>query len=232
MRHFLNFLCYPYAPADRSVRWGKKMRIALGVLVVMLVVNIALGLLQTLLVSRGLIADAIGGFEKPAYIREMSSYAVFLEFVVLAPLLEELAFRGLLQRSSMYIRASLAVGLYLLVCTVFDLNFYIMDRWTLLIAVCSGMFFFLTRAYLERIKGFLDAPKVRLVLLWCGSILFALWHYHNFTLEGMGLFTAVVHLLPFFINGLLLAWVGVRFGLPWGIAVHAMNNAWPFLLLG
>ena len=128
MRHFLNFLCYPYAPADGSDRWSKKMRIALGVLVVMFMVNVAVGLLQTVLVSRSLIADAIGGFEKPAYIREMPSYAVFLEFVVLAPLLEELAFRGLLQRSSMYIRASLAVGLYLLVCTVFGLNFYRMHR--------------------------------------------------------------------------------------------------------
>lgn len=195
-------------------------------------VNITVGLLHTLLVSRGMIADAIGGFEKPAYIREMPGYAVFLEFVVLAPLLEELGFRGLLQRSSIYIRASLAVSLYLLVCTLFGLNFYRMDWWTLLVTICSGMFFFLTRAYLERIKHFLYARKVRLTLLWCGSILFALWHYHNFTLEGMAFFTALVHLLSFLINGLLLAWVGVRFGLLWGIAVHAMNNAWPFFLLG
>jgi membrane protease YdiL (CAAX protease family) len=154
MRHFLTFLCYPYAPADRSVRWGKKMRISLVVLVVMFMVNITVGLLHTLLVSRGLIADAIGGFEKPAYIREMPGYAVFLEFVVLTPLLEELAFRGLLQRSSIYIRASLAVNLYILVCTLFGLNFYRMDWWTLLVTICSGMFFFLTRAYLERIKHF------------------------------------------------------------------------------
>lgn len=232
IRHFFSFLSNPEATVDSSAHWTRKLLACIGILFAMFSVNIFVGILQTLLVRSGLIGDAIGSFEKPAYIRQMPDYAIFLEFVVLAPLLEELAFRGLLQRSAWLIRLSVSVILYLTVCRIFGLNFYRIDRWTMVVAMLSVLAFFCWKGGSSKLKDFLAIRRVRLAVLWCGCLLFALWHYHNFSLEGMDMPTVVVHLLPFFINGLLLAWTGQRFGLPWGIGVHAANNAWPFLLLG
>ncbi|WP_346984612.1 CPBP family glutamic-type intramembrane protease [Chryseobacterium sp. POE27] len=67
-------------------------------------------------------------------------------------------------------------------------------------------------------------------MIWGGAIAFGVWHYYNFDFNNTDIVTVIVTLLPFMINGLLLAYVVAKNGLQWSITLHMANNLWPLII--
>ncbi|WP_129714896.1 type II CAAX prenyl endopeptidase Rce1 family protein [Pedobacter sp. SYP-B3415] len=212
----------PANPARNALFIGKS-------LLFMLAVNFVCAGIQVLLVRYGIIDDVIAGRRLPDYLRGMSQAGLFFEFVLLGPLIEELAFRGILQRNSRWFRAALVAVTYLTVCRLCGWNFYLMSLHTALALTGSMLVLALPARPFRKLHAALSTHPAQRALSWISAACFALWHYFNFNFGSAAELTIGITLLPFFINGLILNWTALRLGLLWSCLLHICNNLWPFV---
>ncbi|MXN91132.1 CPBP family intramembrane metalloprotease [Flavobacterium sp. Sd200] len=226
--HFISFLKGKPAIPELS-GFIPRLKLFAWILPLMLLVIILSALLQMLLVRLG-ITDAVKSTGMiPDYMRTMPSYRIILEIVILAPLLEETAFRGVLQRRVIWFKTGIFSLTYLMVCRILELNFYEVTLATSLIFCVASFTFLLREKSILPIIAMFDRPPLRAMTIWCSAIAFGFWHYYNFDFSDASFFTILISLLPFIINGLLLSYVAVKGGLPLSILLHMANNAWPLL---
>jgi membrane protease YdiL (CAAX protease family) len=200
-----------------------KIRMIILGLLAMLLVNVLVAFLQQLLLRASMISPVTSGGVIPAYMRNMSGVRVWTEIVLLAPIFEETAFRGILQTNNRIFQLSLSMAFYLLVCKCFHLNFYELTYGTAFVIVMAACLSFLRIAVPEHIN-------IRRSILFSSLLAFTFWHYDNFHFHQANLLTIGISLLPFFLNGCILTYVSMRYGLGWSIIIHMFNNAWPLLL--
>lgn len=196
----------------------------------LLLINVLVAMLQMLLLRWGVITETKSSGIIPAYLRNKQTYQVIIEIVLLAPLLEETAFRGLLQHNRWWLRLSLISLSYLITCRIFQLNFYLLTWYTASILLFSFLTLLLSGRQINAMIMFANRQSTRIILIWLSAILFSLWHYYNFDFSQAGILTVLISLLPFLINGLLLSYVAAKNGLAWSILMHLVNNAWPLLI--
>lgn len=207
-----------------------KIKLVVLTLPTMFLVIVATLLLQILLIRLQITQPVPSSGMVPDYMRSMSRFRVILELVFLAPVLEETAFRGPTQKSSGWFRVSLVAIVYLFICRIFEINFYEISPSTFLALTCGFITLVISNKSINSAIIFLQTKPYRIILIWAGALLFALWHYYNFDFSDTGLLGVVLTLLPFMINGLLLAYVATKNGLQWSIFLHMANNLWPLII--
>lgn len=207
-----------------------KLKLIALILPAMLLVIVFTLLLQILLAKFGIIQPVKSAGMIPDYMKSMSKFRVLTEIAILAPILEETAFRGLLEKKTTWLRISLVSIFYLLICRIFGINFYELRISTALALLASLIALFVPTKNIDRFIMILQKRTYRLFLIWGGAIAFGFWHYYNFDFSSIDILTVSVTLLPFMINGLLLAYVVAKNGLQWSIILHMANNLWPMII--
>lgn len=194
------------------------------------VVSMTVAAVQLYLVHQGFINEVKSVGMVPEYLKHTDKYRLFLEIVILAPLLEETAFRGLLQRNRLGFRLALISICYLLICRLFSLNFYLLSCATTVVLLVSLSTLLVSGRQINRLIMLTARRPFRLILIWLSNAGFSLWHFYNFDFGEAGVLSITITLLPFLFNGLIFSFVAVKDGLPWSIALHMANNAWPLLV--
>ncbi|OMP13632.1 CAAX amino terminal protease [Corchorus olitorius] len=226
---FFSFLKGYPIPAGQSTLISK-IRLTILMLIAMLVVNTLVAGLQMMMLRWGITEPIRSSGVIPEYMKGMPRYRIVLEIVLLAPVLEETAFRGILQNNERWFRIALVSLAYLIICRIFGLNFYELSWATIGILCAASLLLFMRKKYTAKIIDAKTRTPFRLILIWLSAVAFGFWHYYNFDFSQAGIITIAVSLMPFAINGLLLSYVAVKNGLSWSILLHVANNAWPMLL--
>ncbi len=120
---FISFLKGHPIPAGQSTPISK-IKLTILMLIAMLAVNTLVAGLQMMLLRWGITQPIRSSGVIPEYMKDMPRYRIVLEIVLLAPLLEETAFRGILQNNERWFRIALVSLAYLITCRIFSLNFY------------------------------------------------------------------------------------------------------------
>jgi membrane protease YdiL (CAAX protease family) len=227
LRSFYDFLLYPYIieTSDASLKDKLLAIFMLFVVSFSSVVFIAGPLLMLAGVDD--LTHKISDLES-----EISTTALFILAVVIAPLMEELVFRFPLR----YRRGAIL----LLVLCLSMISFYIFQNIfsAKINATISGtiaiMGFILIGSLssekgLEKISNFLKNYYPWIFYL--TAMMFAFAHIFNYDLPDEKWFLTPILVLPQLILGLFLGYVRLRFGIWASILMHAMNNFIPMMAL-
>ena len=208
---FLLFLRDPHAAGTSIYRWG-----TLGLFAVLLLLNYLCGLLKWWITQEPIVKVSDLGILNPGMI---------LAFILLTPLLEELAFRGfLLFHKKKYV----VIVALLMLFFIFSFENLSWFRYPLMLLVALWLGLMLAnRKARDWTLGLISRHKR--VLIYASSIAFACAHLTNY--DGF----EVVSLLPIaqkVIAGLFFSYVMVRSNsiVP-GLLLHAANNSVASLIL-
>ncbi|MDQ1089936.1 type II CAAX prenyl endopeptidase Rce1 family protein [Siphonobacter sp. SORGH_AS_1065] len=212
--------------ASVSVRY--KCLIIGKAFIALLIFKISWAFFGLQLLKLGIVSQAKGSDGLNSWLSEVSEARFILQVVLLAPLFEELAFRGILQRKKYLFIVSVFILIYLLVSKSFSLNFYTFSGPTIYVLTGSLIIALILHnwSYLFN-KITLWVDSTRRLLIWLSAIGFAFWHYHNYDFDQVPFYTVVLVLFPHFMTGLLVTWLSLRYGFFWGLLLHMINNAIP-----
>ncbi|GAB4055065.1 CPBP family glutamic-type intramembrane protease [Spirosoma litoris] len=194
--------------------------------------KLIIGFLSISLNKYGLIDPSKGSGDLTSWLSETSNFQFIFEVVILAPFLEEFAFRGIIQSNRLTVTLAVIVIAYLMACVLNQANFYSLTVKTLSIGIFSILFGILFYKFLSYYLISLTANyKINIYIIWLSACGFALWHYNNYDFVNARPQTIFLALLPHFISGLVLSWTSLIYGLKWSIILHIINNAIPTLII-
>lgn len=154
--------------------------------------------------------------------RGMSHQKLLIAAVVIAPIFEELAFRGFMNFKRHMISLSLAAFVCLSLRVFFNLYF---PWWSLLVI---GLVVFLTALFaLKKAVVYEYVLGKKRIIFYTMSMLFAFVHLHNFNIEvfsGFYFLLIPFAVFPQFVGSISLAYVRLKNGLSWSIALHSFFN--------
>lgn len=197
--------------------------------VLLLSFKIFLLTLKTTFTRLDLMTSTDGAGLPEQWIAETSIYTFALQVAILAPVLEEFAFRGILIQSKKIIKLSVIFILYLISCKATETSIYTFSTESVIILILS---IFLTLFFENKVTSNVQ-EFTRNNLRWLvyfNSALFALWHYGNFDFAKADIFTIIFTLLPHFTSGLVFSWFAMRRGFEFGLLLHFMNNLVPVII--
>lgn len=204
------------------------------VLLLIYIIRLGFSLVNTILYKFELIGTTRGAGELSSWLNESSLPTFVLQVVILAPLFEEVAFRGILQPNHKLVAIAIGMLTYLVLCVGSQTSFYVPSKQTLWILSVS-LFMFFTSLYMLQAKSMQlwatnpISQQTKIYLIWLSACGFALWHYNNFNFETARVQTIIFTLLPLLIAGLIFSWISIRYGLLWSIGMHIINNLIPVL---
>jgi membrane protease YdiL (CAAX protease family) len=176
-------------------------------------------LIAQLLKTKPIIITALSGHHG---FKGLSNEKLILLAVFVAPIVEELAFRGFMNFKKLLISLSASFFTISFLRMIFRSYF----EWWGLLAVAIVVFF-LSFLLLKREKVYSYIITKRVVLFYSMSILFALAHLNNFTastFSGINFILIPCLVFPQFIGSVSLAYIRLKNGLAWSMAVHAFVN--------
>ena len=223
LRDIVQFAARP-TPPERQVSWGKTLLAMLGVL---LALDIALTMGVVALLTG---AEALG-YEPPPYVDlDLPKPVMWLLVVGLAPIAEEIVFRGWLSgRKGALVLA--VVGFAGVAALVFAETYApsAADMVGLVALAALGFALVYWLATLRQDQPML--PRFRQfypLFVWLSSIVFGAFHLGNY--EGTPEIVDVLMVLPQTLGGLVIAFTRTRLGLRAAILHHALFNAIAFAL--
>jgi hypothetical protein len=170
------------------------------------------------------------------YSKKLSVEAILLIGLIVAPLLEEAAFRLGLKFSRMNLAFSSAFLFYILVSRITKTSIYALEYNLLWKYVCTaafllGSFFLLGR---KRVASYLGTFwRKRYALIYYASVmLFTLLHIGNLKdLKQYDLWIIPVLVLPQFYMAMVLSHVRVRTDLVHSVSLHSLMNILPVVIM-
>lgn len=187
------------------------------------------GILKIILLKNNLIASTNGAGSPEQWIEETSIYTFALQVAILAPLYEEFAFRGLIQKSKTIFKVAIIIIFFLLACTVTKTKIYEISINALIIfSIAISIVLLINSKIIVTIQNFI--ARNTKTLIYMSSALFALWHYGNYDFSKANIFTIIITFLPHFVSGLIFSWVSVKKGFFIGLILHFINNLLPVII--
>lgn len=148
---------------------------------------------------------------------------IFVTYVFLIPLIEELCFRGVLSLSKKIFFVSLVAILIVLLC-FFKFNFISLSIISLIIIL--GILTLVNNDLIFRIKRFVDENIIIVIII--TAILFSIAHLKNY--ESINV-EAYLKIIPKFTGGLYLGYIAYKYGISRSYILHGMNNLIPFIII-
>lgn len=163
----------------------------------------------------------------------LKPYFIF-SVLLCVPLLEEFSFRLFLTKFRIdYFMISVSLFWGILIRNLFGSIFWIPKSWllltisgsiyTLLISVLIGGVLYLLKIKIIGIEGFWN--KNTDLIIYSVAILFAFMHVMNLKFETRDLIFMPIVLLPLFVYGLSFAYLRIRLGIIYSIALHFITLA-------
>lgn len=160
-------------------------------------------------------------------------YSIFLT-CLLAPLIEELAFRLPLVFSKTNLSISFAILSFFMINKFFDLDdHYDLENHFILRVALSCCFGFLIWTIINRYSMSINKfyrDKLG-IIVYSYILLFAFMHVANYEEGVNSLLVSIFIMLPHFISGLILSFVRLNYGFSYSLFLHILNNVIPFLIL-
>lgn len=195
----------------------------------LLSINFISIVVKTILYKLNLIVSVNGAGSPESWIEDSSLIIFAIQVAILAPILEEFAFRGVLLKNKSVIILSFTILLFLIACRVSNTAFYSISIASVTIFVISFLtVFVLSNKLLPQIINF--TQKNIKWLIYLSSVCFALWHYKNFDFSNANLTTVIITFCPYFFSGLVYCWISNRKGIHIGLSLHFINNVLPVLI--
>jgi membrane protease YdiL (CAAX protease family) len=210
-----------YVP--QSMAWGRQ---AVAALLMLLALDLAFGLVAVKALS--LLGDAGSGGAMPALAETDSTPAVeWLEALMLAPVLEELLFRGWLFGRGAALKFAAwgmaAMGLLIVSLHLPEQYAHLVAQGAVVVVLVASVQWFRTRDRDTSVPPWF-VRRFHLIV-WGSTLLFGAIHFGNF--EPLTHPLGLLVVLPQTIGGLLLAYTRTRLGLPAAMAHHfAFNAIW------
>jgi membrane protease YdiL (CAAX protease family) len=155
---------------------------------------------------------------------ENGIFVVFFSATILAPIVEEISFRGIFTNNKNVFLISIfflliSIGLYL------NIPLEIITIFSVLLLILS--FTKKGGEFINKLKSIILAHFG--ILLWIMSILFATVHLSNYNDIVIAWYLWPVLVLPQLIAGIVLSYIRIKFGLRFSILFHALMNTILFL---
>jgi membrane protease YdiL (CAAX protease family) len=160
-------------------------------------------------------------------------FTIILMSVIIAPIMEEITFRGWL----IYNRIAIAIVpavlfVYFISPHIFHQKLFdemtntIISLFTgTILSLCT--YFLLKKIEIHLIKLW---NKNTRILLFISAVLFGYVHIFNYNITlNLILFSPFI-LLPFIVGGLIIGYIRIRMGFFWGLTYHVTNNLIPILI--
>ena len=187
------------------------------------------GILKIILLKNNLITSTTGLGSPDQWIAETSIYTFALQVAILAPLYEEFAFRGVIQKNKTIVKFSIIIFLFLLVCIITGTKIYKLSiNSVIILSTVISIVLFINSKIIVTIQNFSERNTKSIIYL--NSVLFALWHYGNYDFSKANIFTIIITFLPHFVSGLIFSWVSIRKGFFIGLILHIINNLLPVII--
>ncbi len=187
------------------------------------------GILKIILLKNNLITPTTGPGSPGEWIAETSLYTFALQVAVLAPLYEEFAFRGIIQKNKTIVKSSIGIILFLLSCILTGTKIYELSvNASIILIIVISILLFLSSKTIILIQDFIERNTKSIIYL--SSVLFALWHHGNFDFSKANTFTIFFTFLPHFVSGLIFSWISIRKGFFSGLILHFINNILPVIV--
>lgn len=156
----------------------------------------------------------------------------FLIVAILAPIMEELLFRGVLTKSITVLAVSTGILGYFLVRIYCQESYYEIDKNTSL-AVLAGIIVFILsisifQKYNVAIHNLYAYRWFMYLLALISSLFFADWHRYMYSVPDTK--TLIVYLIPHFFTGLVFCYITLNKGIEWSILLHITNNSLPVIM--
>ncbi|WP_370398139.1 CPBP family glutamic-type intramembrane protease [Tenacibaculum dicentrarchi] len=144
---------------------------------------------------------------------------IFVTYLFLIPLIEELCFRGVLSLSKKIFFVSLVAILIVLLC-FFKFNFISLS------IINLGILTLVNNDLIFRIKRFVDENIIIVIII--TAILFSIAHLKNY--ESINV-EAYLKSIPKFTGGLYLGYISYKYGISRSYILHGINNLIPFIII-
>jgi len=185
--------------------------------------------IKSLFSKFNIITPVDGSGSPDKWIAESSLFIFVVQVGILAPIMEEFAFRGVLLKKHKLVMFSVVVLLYLIVCKISSVGFYSM---TMKSSMIFATVFLIIYIFKDKIIPSIISFTIKNIkwLIYLSAICFALWHYNNFDFSRANGITFIFILSRYFFHGLVFCWLSNRKGLWASLLLHSINNALPVIL--
>ncbi|GHE32072.1 CPBP family glutamic-type intramembrane protease [Sphingobacterium griseoflavum] len=233
IKEFYNFLrSNPNEIDEVPKNFKRRALVLLKVLVFFYALKLLWSAAQLFLVQHHIISDAKGTDGSTMVLSESGAFAFILEFVLLAPLLEELAFRGILQKKPALAAAGLSTIFLCILILLFRIQIYSISAASITsIFAAAAVYLILVRSPRLLQEILIVRNRHMRGILWLSAIAFSFWHFYNFDFTQSSPLTIAWYLAPHFIVAWLLSWVSLRYGFFTAYALHMCNNLLPTLFI-
>lgn len=155
---------------------------------------------------------------------QLLSVRKFISYVIVLPLIEELAFRGFFSFTN-----KLTVLLSLLCLLIIIVIYFKVNTWTIAfisIMIVLGGYLIIGKNSLSLFNGFIENYFILLLVI--SSFLFSIAHIRNYNEFN---FQTILMIIPRFIGGLYFGYIAFKYGILKSFLLHLINNLLPFVYL-
>ena len=191
--------------------------------------TVLLAIIKTILSKLNLLTSTVGGGLPDNWIAETSLLTFAIQVAILAPILEEFSFRGVLLNNRKVVICSLVILIFVVACRISDTGFYT-------ISIKSSIIFVVDLILVLILQKTIVPPIIKFTtnnikwLIYLSSLCFAIWHYNNFNFSQANIISVIFSFSPYFLHGLVFCWISNRKGLQASLLLHFINNALPVLI--
>jgi len=230
MYSLIHFIGRPSGTFDRYIENREKIKLFVQAFLFLFLARIILGMI--------VYVEKILEFPGVSYILKshksfnpaFDHLSLALLLIIIAPVFEELSFRGFFSENKLVIRVSVGAFIVMAMNIVYEASpFRNLFNTTTLIAISFALFIAIVNLlsfYADSIHKFISDRWT--MLMYLSMLLFSVLHLQNFNLgdlSGVQLAFVPLALLPYLSLAVALSFVRVRCGLGWAIVFHAVNNA-------
>jgi hypothetical protein len=150
--------------------------------------------------------------------------------IVISPILEEIAFRGILAPSNFISLVSFSVFVYYVFSLIVPFNLYIPLIFLLLPVLTFFLLFALNfrfhiSIYLNKLLN-----KHFSKVYYISILVFVLFHYNKYQITPTNIYWLPLFFFPYLVLGFVFSYIRISLNLTYAIVFHIFYNAVPFLI--
>jgi uncharacterized protein len=164
---------------------------------------------------------------------DTNTYVFIFQVLIIAPVFEEILFRGILTGNKYLVSASISAFVFFSIKIFYYKNFYDMDD-KFFYAITTALLNFMVLITFFRYSNIgstlskLYSSKIYMrFLIIISALFFAYWHSANFDSKNLFNLSLILAVLPHFISGIVFSGVCLNYGIFYSMLLHISVNLLP-----